>query len=86
MPWFSRTLSIGSEVPLTNGIVPYPRIDSAATAFWCSPFLVMNFLCVRQSNSCCNQRKECCKLNIEYLLSPFGLSVLGRSGLLSDRV
>ena len=30
MPWFSRTLLIGSEVPLTYGIVLYPRIDSAA--------------------------------------------------------
>ena len=29
MPWFSRTLLIGSEVPLTYGIVLYPRTDSA---------------------------------------------------------
>ena len=29
MPWFSRTLLIGSEVPLTYGIVLYPCIDSA---------------------------------------------------------
>ena len=30
MPWFFRTLFIGSEVPLTYGIVPYPRTDSAS--------------------------------------------------------
>ena len=30
MPWFSRTLLIGSEVPLTYEIVLYRRIDSAA--------------------------------------------------------
>ena len=29
MPWFSRTPFIGSEVPLTYGIVLYPRTESA---------------------------------------------------------
>ena len=30
MPWFSRTILIDSEVPLTYGIVLHPLIDSAA--------------------------------------------------------